>query len=503
MQSDLLFIKENYLKRILDLSDTSSLEYTFKSIDTNMQEIQKISQSTSANTRIGEIINEPEKDLALAIEELKSKSMAANTTDEYLVCEGIVSRAIKDLNNIKLQVQESSYNISTESKNISESRRNTLAYILFIGFVFAIAVSIIIHLSISWPLREIITSVRQIAVGNFTQEIIPFGCREANDVVKELNISITSLRSLIGKINTASENIMVASETLKIAANDSGRSADEVAHAMRELSEASLNQTGCANQTVLKTKSLGNMVKTISSETKNISMMSEDISSSAQNGQSITNKVSDEINQLYHSTNEINNIIKDFQTSTKEIGNISDEIQEITDEITLLSLNAAIESARAGIHGKGFSIVANATGKLAERCRTAAQIINDRVTQMGERTFNTAKFMEQEIRKINDGRILADQAATTFDGIFNELKTVLSSISDIANSIQEMNLKNDEMFNEVMNIASISENNMIQTKDVSAITDKQSATAQMLTLHAENLMIISDEMKQTTKIFKI
>lgn len=499
---NLLYIKENYLKRVMQLSDSSSLDYTFKSIDSNLQEIQKISQATS-NTRNGEITSEPEKDLVLAIEELKKIAYGADTKENFLECENIVSRAIKDLNNVRVQVQESSYNILTESKNINESQKNILIIVLIIGFIVAASIGGIINLSISWPLREIIKSARLLATGDFSQNIISFGCRESNDVGTELNISIKSLRILIGNINDESDKIAIASENLKLAAKNSGRSADEVAGAMRTLSDASLNQTDRANQTVLKTKTLGNMVRKISSDTIDISNMSEHISVSAQSGQSITNEVSKEINQLYISTNEINDIVKNFLKATDEIGEITSEIEDITNEITLLSLNASIESARAGEHGKGFSVVATATGKLAERCRIAAQTIGARINQLGESTNTVVSFMEREISSVADGKKLTDEAAITFSGIFNELKTVLSGITKITESIRDMDKHNDEMFNEVMNIALITETNMAHTEEISGITEEQLSTAMTLTSHADHLLLIANEMKQATKIFKV
>lgn len=500
---NLLFLKENYLKRLSNLSDSSSMDYAFKSIDGSLTEIERIAKDTSANTRINELVGDPSKDLIETVKKLKKLAYRANTKEDFLEFEAVLFTANKNIGNIEKQVEETSYNTSTYSKQISKSQKILSRWILILGFLISGVIGILLNLSISWPLREIIKSTRKMAEGDLSENIRPFGCRESYEVVKELVASVGSLRLLIGNINQESEKIAFASANLKIAAQESGRSAEEVAKAMQELAEASSSQSGQVEQTVKTVSSLGEMVREVFTKTSNIANTSEDVATSAVNGQKVTNDVANEVNQIYISTQAIGEVIRELNNTTREIGEITTEISEIADQTSLLSLNASIEAARAGEHGKGFSVVAKETGKLAERSKVAALTISDRTVRMVNRAEHAAQLMEQGILRVAEVKHLAGQATVTFEGIFNQLKGVLEKINEVAKSAKRMSVYNEEVINAVSNIAAISEETMASTEEVSATAEEQSAGAQEVTTQSENLLLISMEIKQNAAIFKV
>lgn len=503
LKSDLLFIRENYLKRLSQLTDSSSLDYTFDSIDSKLQNIEQITKNTSTNTRIAELVSDPSKNLADNVRKLKILAYASDTKEDFLECETILFQALKDIGNIQTQVQESSYNISTDNKKITQNQRNITILLLVCGTCFAVIIGMLINFSISWPIQEIIKAGRAMAAGDFSQNINAFGCWESYEVVKELNISLKSLRRLISNLNKESDQIAEASQNLKTAAKDSGNSAYEVAKAMHELASATSNQTEQVAQTANTIERLGLIVCEVSEQTLNIASSSEQVASSAQSGQKLTHDVANEINQIYFATKEMGNVIQELDEATKLIADIASEIREITDETSLLSLNASIEASRAGEHGKGFSVVAKAVGRLAERSREAAQRIDDLTVQMRDRGEQAVRLMESEIARVEGGKDLAGKAATTFEGIFKELETVLAKINHVAKAAKEMSADNEKAINAIANIAAISEESMASTEEVSAAAEEQSAAAQEVTTLAENLFVISNEMKQAAKVFKV
>lgn len=503
LKSDLLFIRENYLKRLSQLADSSSLDYTFSSIDTKLQNIEQITKSTSTNTRIAELVSDPSKDLVENVKKLKSLAYASDTKEGFLECETVLFKALKDIGNIQTQVQESSYNISTDSKNVSQNQRTMTILLLICGTCIAVIIGIFINFSISWPMQEIIKAGRAMAAGDFTQNINAFGCRESYEVVNELSVSLKSLRQLIGNLNRESDQIAKASEDLKTAVKESGNSAREVAKAMQELSNASSNQAEQVTQTANTVEKLGTVVREVSEQTLDIACSSEQVASSAQNGQKLTHNVANEINQIYFATKEVGDVILELDEATKVIADIASEIRGITDETSLLSLNASIEASRAGEHGRGFSVVAKAVGKLAERSREAAQRIDDLTVQMRERAVHSVRLMESEIARVEGGKDLAGKAAVTFESIFKELEIVLAKINHVAKAATEMGLDNEKVINAVANIAAISEESMASTEEVSASAEEQSAVAQEVLTLAENLFQISNEMKLAAKIFKV
>ncbi|MGE5582841.1 MAG: methyl-accepting chemotaxis protein [Bacillota bacterium] len=497
LKENLLFVKENYLKRLSALSDASALNYTFRAIDNNLQTIAALGKDTP------NFDDERMKIVIVAVEKVKKLAYAPDTKENFTEFETELAAIIQNLGVIQTGAQNSLYRISSNSALNARNQKNTVITFLVISALIAVLTGLFTNASISRPLREIIKSARSMAAGDFTQDIRTFGCKEAYEVVQELNISLSSLRLLIGDINKESERVAAASAELKNAAKNSGQSAEEVARAMEELARAASNQADQLSKTVQTVNILGEKVRKVSRDTLKISGTSRQVAKSAQNGQEVTSNVAEEINQIYNSTKAMVEVIRELNETTLEIGEITTEIREIADQTTLLTLNASIEAARAGEHGKGFSVVASETGKLAERCRSAAQTISGHIAEIIQKTGHTAELMEQSMARVEAGKNLAGQARVTFEAIFNELKVVVAEIAEVAASAEEMNEHTEEVVVTVSNIAAISEESMASTEEVSATAEEQTAVAEEVTAYAENLLTISNEMKQTAAVFKI
>lgn len=498
-----LYIKENYLKRLSKLSGSYALDYTFKNIESTLSDLQKMEQKTASRETVSGSIGEHAKQLAAVLREIKALAYAPDTAENFQTCESKLTEALRILSNIQTGIEQNAYQISTFSQLNSLSQKKAALVLLITCTVIAVIIGFFINALISWPLGEIIKSARLMAAGDFTQNIRSFGCKESHEVVQELNASVASLRKLIGNINAESAQITQAGDRLKSAAGEADGSAAEVAKAMQELAQAASNQTAQITHTAQTVNLLGDIVRKVSQETLNIASTSQQVAESARNGQKVTDDVAGEIRQIFAATRKIGEVIRELTQAARDIGEITTEIREIADQTTLLTLNASIEAARAGEHGKGFSVVANETGKLADRCKAAAQTIADRTVQMFEHAELAAQLMEQGLSRVEEGQSLANQATVTFEGIFNELKEVLRRINEVAQSAQEMSRHNEAVIHAVSSIAAVSQQSMAGTQEVSATAEEQSAAAQQVTSQAESLLAIANEMKDSAIIFKI
>lgn len=406
------------------------------------------------------------------------------------------------VNNLNYKVTENALNSLTFGNKYSAQARKNTIIILILSLTISFGIGLMIATAISRPLKAMVKRSNSLADGDLAEDLKVKGCQEISAVVNGLNNALASLRKLVGGINEQSSMLFSASKELKEASAESGRSASDVARAMEELAQGTQEQARQISQTVETVKELSELVKKVSTDTLRIAMNSEQVANTAKMGQAVTNDVAQTINELYLSTSEVHDVIDELNRASREITEITSVIEAIAEQTTLLALNASIEAARAGVKGKGFDVVARETGKLAEQSKQAANLIDDLVIKMHQRTEHAVSVIQSAIAKAEAGKNLTKKATVTFEEIFSFLNGVVDEINTVAVSAKQMAAKNEMVMGSVETVATISENSLASAEQVSATSEQQSATAQEVTALAENLAGIALQLRNSIAVFK-
>ena len=137
--------------------------------------------------------------------------------------------------------------------------------------------------------------------------------------------------------------------------------------------------------------------------------------------------------------------VRELGARGEQIGQVIEVINDIADQTNLLALNAAIEAARAGEHGRGFAVVADEVRKLADRTTKATEEVADSIRAIQNETENAVERMQSGTEQVAKGVELAGQAGAALREIVGGTRDVSSLVQSIAAGAEQQSSASEEV----------------------------------------------------------
>ena len=316
----------------------------------------------------------------------------------------------------------------------ASSEASTLSLIiLVVTLVALIALSLVIGKSISRSLEQIISSLRNMASGegDLTSRIDYEGKDELRELVNQFNLFVEKLHKSfgtiqgdIGELNSVSSHLANTSQTNLQRISQQAQAISSTRNSVEELVKSVEEVAGFASSA---------------------SDQTQDAAKFATSGQETVNGNIQTIQNLMAEIEKTAGLVNQFDEFSVKVGSLLETIQTVAEQTNLLALNAAIEAARAGEHGRGFAVVADEVRGLAVRTHKATEEIQQVISELSTLSGNAVSSMQGSVEMARQG-----VDATTESGeVLNKILFNVQQISELNEQIAAATYEQSTTFGEV------------------------------------------------------
>ncbi|HWQ67850.1 MAG TPA: methyl-accepting chemotaxis protein [Methanospirillum sp.] len=193
-------------------------------------------------------------------------------------------------------------------------------------------------------------------------------------------------------------------------------------------------------------------ISEVSTNADRVSERSKEANELAKKGIGFAGRADLGMQSITTTSEQVDSIITEIRSQMNEIRKIVVLISDLANQTNLLSLNAAIEAARAGDAGKGFAVVASEVKSLAQRSRQSAEHIGDMISNLQTKTDAASNAMAQAGKAVEDGSValndtlkIFNQLGTAVEDITNKMEMVASATEEQAASFEEITASVNEI----------------------------------------------------------
>lgn len=419
---------------------------------------------------------------------------------EFKVSGDNVEGIIKGLTDLNIELAQKA---NAESQMQYNQAKTTTIIIILVAMILSIAFGWFIAQMISRPLKKVVTLVGQVANGDLTHSTDIDTKDEVGVLASSMNKMVISLRELMQDVMNTSQQVAASSEELTASAEQTSRATEEITTTIQGIAEGAEASTVNLEEssTGLEEVTLG--IQNIAESSNSISEASSLATSQAKMGGEYVGKTVQQIQSINESVNESSKAIGSLDKRSQEIGEITKVITEIANQTNLLALNAAIEAARAGEHGKGFAVVADEVRKLAEQSQQSSKQISDLIYEIQLDMTRSNNSIEQVKLEVKEGLMIVGKTEESFEVILNSLDKVGMQIDDLAATAEQMSASAQEVSAHVVSSTSMSRESSMNSQTVAAATEEQLASMEEISSASNNLSVMSMNLQELVSKFKL
>ena len=387
-------------------------------------------------------------------------------------------------------------------KQASEIKDVTIV-IVIIACILAVLIGTLIAGYVSTTIRYIAKQLKKIAEGDLTVQIKTKQKDEFQMLAQDITDMVTNMNELVHKIKlvgtevyAAANQVTLSSKTFVDSASDIKLSVSDIEAGITQLDQ---NSADC----LIQMDSLSQKIALVNHNTSEIGSVTNSAVRTIEEGINAMNALTDKTKSTTQNTAKVIDMITDLEVKSKSIVQILNVINDIARQTKLLSLNASIESARAGTNGQGFAVVAMEIRKLAEQSMNSANQIGTIIKEIAICTSETVMAARDAEVAVKDQEEAVTDTTSSFLQLQQQILSLTKELDSILVNVENMEQSRASTLEAVESISAVSEETTACSITVSESAQNQVKTIVQLDLAASQLLEHAGELDGAINRFKI
>lgn len=359
--------------------------------------------------------------------------------------------------------------------------------------------------------------------------------RETSDALAgssgEINRIVQQAVGATGQIATAIQEVAAGANDQAQQSEDTVRAVEQLREAINQIAQGALRQAEYVQRASQLLAGTAEGIEHARSAAVEVNNAAQQALQSAQQGGQAVEEALAAMTSIEQATERVAARISGLGDQSQRIGEIVQLIDGIAEQTNLLALNAAIEAARAGEHGKGFAVVADEVRKLAEHSQEATAEIAQLVASIRESVDQTVNAMMATAQEVQKGSTLASQAGqelkqilsalvlthekaagiqTATERVAGETTAAVTAMDEVAGVTEEntaattqMTTASDQVSNAIHRVAAVAEETAASAQEVSASSEQVSASVEHIGVSIGRLEELAQDLRHLVDHFRL
>lgn len=389
-------------------------------------------------------------------------------------------------------------------------KENTTSIYLFIALtlfavILTISFGIFLFYSIKRSTYAINRSILDIAQagGDLTRRVKVRSKDEFSEIAESTNVLIASIANLVKRVSLLAENVSASGQELMASSDETAITIQSIADSTNEIAAGSEQTMRSMTIAIQKMNSLEEATRYLNNDAKAVKEATDHMIAAAQKGGESVQQSANVMMSIEETMANTSQTVEALGAKSYEITSIIKTITAIAEQTNLLALNAAIEAARAGEHGRGFAVVADEVRKLAEQSQNAAKEVTGIVTSIQSEVASIVKQNHEGVDNVIRGVEVANETNLSLEQIMNQTNETITIIDKMVKQIEETLSFSQEVAASFVEVNQIAENTATNTESSAASAQEGSAAMEEINASAVELSNQADELRKVVNEFKL